>query len=152
MKKEWLICLALVVLAVLGAGCGKKDIYGEENRNIQADGIQLGQVEEDLPAYLTAGIKENCVYGYELRSSDPEVTVGVSGDRGTLRKIITAVPEHIIYEVSPGQELSLAEKTLLNAGFDKEGTGHKYILNGIRVELLSMENKVVDRISIEIIE
>lgn len=146
-----MITIGLVLMLLVLGGCAKADPYGDANKSIKADGILLGQVETDLPKYITGGEKENCVYGYELRSATPEVTVGISGDRSMVRKIITAVPEHSIYGVAPGQELKTAEKTILDAGFKLE-EGHKYVLNGIRVELLSMDNTKADRVGIEVVE
>ncbi len=151
MKKYVAVWLAIALVVMAAAGCAKKDPYEAVNENIKVDGVLLGQVEKGLPEYLTGGEKENCVYGYELKSVDPEVTIGISGERGTLRKIITAVPEHSIYGVSPGQELSEAEKSLLDAGLKLE-SGHKYLIENVRVELLSMENTKADRVSVEVVE
>lgn len=152
MLSKRMICVLWILVGMLSSGCTSQDPYSDINKNLAVEGIRLGQVEKELPAYLTGGERENCVYGYELRSAEPEVTVGISGDRGTLRKIITAIPDHIIFGISPGQEVSSAEESLMSAGFEKETSGHKYIKNEVRVELLSMENKVVDRVSIELIE
>lgn len=149
MKKILFFCLILVLSL---SGCSKKTPYEQVNSAVAVDGIYLGEEEKALPEYLLNGEKDNCVYGYELRSQDPEVTIGISGERHTLRKIITAVKEHSIYGVSPGDDLASAEKAMLDSGFQQEDSSHKYTRDDIRIELLSADNTLADRIAIEIIE
>lgn len=151
MKKLLLVWMCILLIVTAAVGCAKKDPYEAVNQTIDADGLHLGQKPEDLPEYLAKGEKESCVYGYELRSGTPEVTVGISGTRGDVRRIVSADVSHSICGINPGTALDQADTALLEAGYTLE-KGHRYVKEGVRVELLSMENQVADRVSVEVVE
>lgn len=146
-----LLLILIFSLLTLSIGCSKDSsgAYDVVNGQIHAKGVTLGMGEKELFGSLGQVDKENCVYGSECVFETQKLVIGLDFD-GNVRRIRIEDPSDDIYGIKPGMTLEEAEKIAVDAGYVKvEGT-KKFTKDGIVLELLSMENKRADKVSLEI--